>query len=158
MDYRDDRGAALARLEQLEAEHHQRLVASVPERRKLLEAERFELLHPPRTSRGFWGGFFRIFVICGMLACVRGDTGFGFPIGLAIASVAFVMLAAWFAFDERETGRRRRRIARVDAALAALDAIHVRIAPTELDAIHVRIAELEEEETEDVSSASRTSR
>lgn len=162
-DYRDDRGAALARLEQLEEEHQRRLAESAPARRKLLDAKRFELVHPPASTRTFWRGLLRFGVLAITLVCIKGDNGVGFPIGLTIAAMASVALLVWFAISSRESRERARRIAEVDRAIAALDSIAVRVAPAELDAMHVRIAELEAEVQSDpddanVSSASRRSR
>ncbi len=152
--YRDERGAALERLEQLEAEEHRRVLATLPERRKPLEDRRYALLHPEeatRSNRVFLSRLFRYGAIGALLVALRGKDASGFPL---VAAISLLVLVAWYVIDARQTETLRKRVAAVDAELAELAMAKVRVAlPTELDAIHARIAVLEPVEEDDDQTA-----
>ena len=146
--YRDERGAAIARLEQLEAEHRDRLVEKAPERRMLLEATRVELQRRPSgVSRS--GLLVVAATLVVLVLFLNMSTGsIATPPMLSVSIVAgLVMMAVFLAGDLRESRERARRIAAVDTALRSLEAPRVGTVPTELEAIHVRIAELEADES-----------
>ena len=142
--YRDDRAALEERLAQLESAHHERLVASLPEKRRVLEDQRFAVLHPAKSARKFLSGMVRFVAVGVMLLFLRDEKGAPAGIALTIAAISLLFLVGWYAVDARQTSQRHKRLAAIDEALAALDAKKVRVElPTELGAIHVRIAELE---------------